>query len=275
MKTIKFLAVAAIAVFALSSCANNNKASRMVMPEVSKELKEYAPTNDKEIQAMAPTNATMDSVSYLFGVNFGMMFQGQGIFSDFSEINMKDFEKGLEAAFEYGQPKSQNPYEKDEEWAKQFKISPYDMNQIINAYIQARNATIANFNKKLGENFLAANAKKSGVKQTESGLQYILHAEGEGDKVQPEDKVLVNYKGTLLDGTEFDANEGIEFQANRVIAGWTEGLGLLGKGGKATLFIPSELAYGERAPRGSKIEPNSTLIFEVEVLDIIKPAVTE
>ena len=275
MKTIKFLAVAAIAVFALSSCANNNKASRMVMPEVSKELKEYAPTNDKEIQAMAPTNATMDSVSYLFGVNFGMMFQGQGIFSDFSEINMKDFENGLEAAFEYGQPKSQNPYEKDEEWAKQFKISPYDMNQIINAYIQARNATIANFNKKLGENFLAANAKKSGVKQTESGLQYILHAEGEGDKVQPEDKVLVNYKGTLLDGTEFDANEGIEFQANRVIAGWTEGLGLLGKGGKATLFIPSELAYGERAPRGSVIEPNSTLIFEVEVLDIIKPAVTE
>ena len=90
---------------------------------------------------------------------------------------------------------------------------------------------------------------------------------------ESEDRVVVNYKGTLIDGTEFDANDGIEFGASQVIPGWTEGLGLLGKGGKATLYIPSNLAYGERAPRGSKIEPNSALIFEVEVVDIIKPVV--
>jgi FKBP-type peptidyl-prolyl cis-trans isomerase len=84
--------------------------------------------------------------------------------------------------------------------------------------------------------------------------------------------VLVNYKGTLLDGTQFDANDSIQFAANRVIKGWTEGLGLLGKGGKATLYIPSKLGYGPRAPYGSPIEPNSILIFEVEVLDIVKSA---
>ena len=126
-------------------------------------------------------------------------------------------------------------------------------------------------NEMVGKKFLAENAKKAGVQVTESGLQYILHAEGEGDKVQPEDKVLVNYKGTLIDGTEFDANDSTEFVANQVIKGWTEGLGLLGKGGKATLYIPGELAYGKNAPRGSVIEPNSTLLFEVEVIDIIKP----
>ena len=78
----------------------------------------------------------------------------------------------------------------------------------------------------------------------------------------------MNYKGTFINGKEFDANESAEFIANRVIKGWTEGLGLLGKGGKATLYIPGDLAYGERGNRG--IEPNSTLIFEVEVLDIKK-----
>jgi FKBP-type peptidyl-prolyl cis-trans isomerase len=127
------------------------------------------------------------------------------------------------------------------------------------------------FNLKLGEKFLAKNKSNSNVKETESGLQYIIHAEGEGAKVMPEDRVLVNYKGTLLDGTEFDANDSTEFYANQVIKGWTEGLGLLGKGGKATLYIPGDLAYGERGA-GRDIEPNSTLIFEVEVLDIIRPA---
>jgi FKBP-type peptidyl-prolyl cis-trans isomerase len=123
----------------------------------------------------------------------------------------------------------------------------------------------------MGAKFLAENAKKEGVKVTESGLQYVLHAEGEGEKVMPQDRVVVNYKGTLIDGTEFDANDGIEFGVSQVIPGWTEGLGLLGKGGKATFYIPSNLAYGERPPRGSNILPNSTLIFEVEVLDIIRP----
>ena len=93
--------------------------------------------------------------------------------------------------------------------------------------------------------------------------------------VASEDRVVVNYKGTLLDGTEFDANDSTEFAVNRVISGWTEGLTYMNKGAKATLYIPGDLAYGANAPRGSVIEPNSTLVFEVEVLEVIKPAKPE
>ena len=197
------------------------------------------------------------------------MFKSNGFYDDFSDINLKELEKGIKEAMASGDPS--NPYGVDEEWAKKFDVSPYEMNKLFNEFLAARRAYKMAVNELVGQKFLAENAKKAGVQVTESGLQYVLHAEGEGDKVQPEDKVLVNYKGTLIDGTEFDANDSTEFVANQVIKGWTEGLGLLGKGGKATLYIPSELAYGKSAPRGSVIEPNSTLLFEVEVLEIIKP----
>jgi hypothetical protein len=118
------------------------------------------------------------------------------------------------------------------------------------------------------EAFLSANAKKAGVETTASGLQYKIEAPGAEYKVAPQDTVWVNYKGELLDGTVFDQNDSMQFVANRVIKGWTEGLGLLGEGGKATLYIPASLGYGERGTRG--IAPNSTLIFDVEVLKIGK-----
>ena len=119
-----------------------------------------------------------------------------------------------------------------------------------------------------GKAFLAKNALKEGVDTTASGLQYSLESPGADYKVAPQDTVWVNYKGTLIDGTVFDENENTMFVANRVIRGWTEGLGLLGEGGKATFYIPSELAYGERGTRG--IAPNSTLIFDVEVIKVGK-----
>ena len=255
---MKFFALAA-AVVAAVSCNQGSNYESLV-----KETKADAEMKKLEISA-----ATVDSVSYLLGVNYGLMFKGNGFFDDLSQVNMADFKKGLKAAMEAGEPSV--PYGIDEEWAKKFDVSPYDMNKVLNEYLAARRAYKMALNEMVGKKFLAENAKKAGVQVTESGLQYILHAEGEGDKVQPEDKVLVNYKGTLIDGTEFDANDSTEFVANQVIKGWTEGLGLLGKGGKATLYIPGELAYGKNAPRGSVIEPNSTLLFEVEVIDIIKP----
>lgn len=255
---MKFFALAA-AVVAAVSCNQGSSYESLV-----KETKADAEMKKLEISA-----ATVDSVSYLLGVNYGLMFKGNGFFDDLSQVNMADFKKGLKAAMEAGEPSV--PYGIDEEWAKKFDVSPYDMNKVLNEYLAARRAYKMALNEMVGKKFLAENAKKAGVQVTESGLQYILHAEGEGDKVQPEDKVLVNYKGTLIDGTEFDANDSTEFVANQVIKGWTEGLGLLGKGGKATLYIPGELAYGKNAPRGSVIEPNSTLLFEVEVIDIIKP----
>lgn len=122
-----------------------------------------------------------------------------------------------------------------------------------------------------GEKFLKENATKEGVKTTASGLQYKITKEGEGKSPKATDTVLVHYRGTLLDGKEFDSsfkrNEPIEFPLNGVIPGWTEGLQLLKEGGKATLFIPSRLAYGPRGA-GGVIGPDETLIFEVELLKV-------
>ena len=114
------------------------------------------------------------------------------------------------------------------------------------------------------------NAKKEGVTVTESGLQYEVLSEGDGEKPVATDVVKVHYKGTLLDGTEFDSsyarNEPTTFPLNRVIAGWTEGLQLMSVGSKYKFTIPSELAYGDRDL--GKIPANSTLVFEVELLEI-------
>ena len=121
-----------------------------------------------------------------------------------------------------------------------------------------------------GAAFLAANKSKDGVKTTESGLQYKVVTMGKGAKPAATDTVKVHYRGTLLDGTEFDSsysrNEPITFALNRVIPGWTEGVQLMPIGSKFTFYIPSELAYGETG--GGPIPPNSTLQFEVELLDI-------
>lgn len=122
--------------------------------------------------------------------------------------------------------------------------------------------------------FLAENGKKAGVTTTDSGLQYEVLTEGTGDKPKATDTVKVHYKGTLTDGTEFDSSysrgEPISFPLDRVIAGWTEGVQLMPVGSKYKFVIPAELAYGDR-DTGS-IPANSTLVFEVELLDIEKPA---
>lgn len=127
--------------------------------------------------------------------------------------------------------------------------------------------------KDAGEKFLADNAKREGVKATASGLQYEVLTEGTGAQPKTSDKVKVHYKGTLIDGTEFDSSyargQPVEFPLGNVIPGWTEGLQLMKVGGKAKLFIPSQLAYGERGA-GAKIGPNETLVFEVELLGVEK-----
>ncbi|MDA8100356.1 MAG: FKBP-type peptidyl-prolyl cis-trans isomerase [Nitrospiraceae bacterium] len=128
-------------------------------------------------------------------------------------------------------------------------------------------------NLKEGEAFLAANAKKEGVKTLPSGLQYEVIKEGTGKKPAATDTVTVHYKGTLINGMEFDSsykrNQPSTFPLNRVIPGWTEGVQLMKEGSKYRLFIPSHLAYGSRGA-GGLIGPNATLIFEVELLSIQK-----
>ena len=127
-------------------------------------------------------------------------------------------------------------------------------------------------NKAAGEKFLAENKAKEGVKTTESGLQYKVITEGKGEIPADTCKVKVNYKGTLIDGTEFDSsykrNEPATFRANQVIKGWTEALTMMPVGSKWELYIPQELAYGSR--ESGQIKPFSTLIFEVELLGIEK-----
>ena len=242
MKAIKFFAIAACAAALAVSC---NTAS-----------------NGVAVEAELPTAAETDSVSYLIGVNFGSFLKGNNFAENLGEINMAELKKGMQDFLEA----EGSPY--DEEFGKQFKIDPNEMSRILNGYISKKQSYKAAKNLAEGKAFLAKNALKENVDTTASGLQYTIEAEGAAEKIAPQDTVWVNYKGTLLDGTVFDEGENIEFVANRVIRGWTEGLSLLGEGGKATLYIPAELAYGERGNRG--IEPNSTLIFDVEVLKVGK-----
>jgi len=132
---------------------------------------------------------------------------------------------------------------------------------------------LAEKNRKEGEAFLAENKNKKEVVTTESGLQYVVLHEGDGPKPKATDRVKVHYRGTLIDGTEFDSSykrgTPATFSLKGVVAGWTEALQLMKVGSKYSLFIPSELAYGKRG-RGPKIGPNAVLIFELELLEIAK-----
>ena len=129
-------------------------------------------------------------------------------------------------------------------------------------------------NAEAGAAFLAENAKKPGVKTTESGLQYKVVTAGDGPRPSAEDTVKVHYKGTLLDGTSFDDSyergEPVTFPLSQVVPGWQEGIALMPVGSKYTLWIPSKLGYGERGTPGGPIGPNATLVFEVELLDIVE-----
>lgn len=143
---------------------------------------------------------------------------------------------------------------------------------------QAKMEAEGEANKKAGEEFLAANGKREGVTITDSGLQYEVITPAVGPKPAAADTVTVHYKGTLIDGTEFDSSiargQPATFPLNRVIKGWTEGVQLMSVGSKYRFYIPSDLAYGPRGA-GPKIGPNSTLVFEVELISIGEPKPAE
>jgi len=160
---------------------------------------------------------------------------------------------------------------------EELALTPDEAAAIRKAYVekrqaaqQAETAAAGGQNLAEGQKFLAENKGKEGVQVTESGLQYKVLTMGEGAKPAATDTVKVHYRGTLLDGTEFDSsyarNEPISFALNRVIPGWTEGVQLMPVGSKFMFYIAPELAYGEGG--GGPIPPNSTLIFEVELLEI-------
>ena len=202
-----------------------------------------------------------DKFSYALGVNFGENFRKQGL-----ELDPAVFAKAFAEAFSIGNATAMS--DQDMQAALTAKA------QEIRAKQAAERAEKGAAAQKEGEAFLAANKAKEGVVALPSGLQYKILKAGTGEKPTLEDTVVCNYKGTLINGTEFDASEKhggpASFPVKGVIAGWTEALQLMQVGSKWQLFVPSNLAYGPNGP--GDIGPNATLIFEVELVSIKKPA---
>ncbi len=205
-----------------------------------------------------------DSLSYSIGMSLASFYKQQGI----TNINTVLLDRAVNDIMKSGKP----------------LLTEQQMTACVNNYMQKKqaeknaadhqaNAGIIGINHKAGDAFLAENKTKPGVVTTASGLQYLVIKEGTGPKPVPTDKVKCHYHGTLLDGTVFDSSvdrgEPIEFPVTGVIQGWVEALQLMPVGSKWKLFLPSNLAYGDNAA-GPKITPGSTLIFEVELLDIVK-----
>jgi FKBP-type peptidyl-prolyl cis-trans isomerase len=208
-------------------------------------------------QGKAGLNTHMDSVSYAIGVDIGRNMKMQKL-----EINTEAVAAGMKAMLD-----GSNTLLTDEQCSSVMMA----FQQQMMAKRDEEQRASAETNKKAGDDFLAANKTKPGVQTTASGLQYKVIKMGSGPKPTRDKTVSVHYRGTLIDGTEFDSSikrgQPTEFGVGQVIRGWTEGLQLMPVGSKFEFYIPSELAYGENGA-GGQIGPNATLIFEVELLAI-------
>lgn len=197
--------------------------------------------------------STQDSLSYAIGLSVANFYKQQNI----TNINTSLVVKAINDVNKKGK----------------LMMDEQQANQCIVNYMQKAKAEKAAGAKKVGDEFLAANKTKPGVVTTASGLQYTVLKEGTGAKPGLTDKVKVHYHGTLIDGRVFDSSvdrgQPIELSVNGVIPGWTEALQLMPVGSKWKLFIPSNLAYGDQQA-GALIAPGSTLVFDVELLDIVK-----
>ena len=235
----KNLSIMAALVFSALACTTTKKTTTSAAP---------TPAIEKKL-----ISNELDSISYAMGINIAKNIKGQGLDS----VNTEAFAKGISDVM------NDDSLLLDVEQS-QTMLSDY-FQKLYNAKLEANAAA--------GKKFLEENKAKEGVKTTDSGLQYIVVKEGNGPKPKVSDRVKVHYHGTLIDGTVFDSSvdrgEPIAFAVNGVIPGWTEALQLMSVGSKYKLFIPSDIAYGERgAP--PVIGPNSTLIFDVELLEIEK-----
>lgn len=205
-------------------------------------------------KSSATVETEVDTVALSLGYSIGANLSQQ-----FADVNAELVAQGIVAAFEG----EENP----------LFASNEEADMAIRAYLKGASDRAAVTNIAEGEAFLAENAKKDGVQVTESGLQYEVMVQGDGEKPVAESTVKVHYHGTNLAGEVFDSSvdrgEPAQFPLNGVIKGWTEGVQLMNVGSKYKFYIPAALAYGERGA-GAKIGPNSTLIFEVELLEIIK-----
>lgn len=215
-------------------------------------------SSSQEAVANPDIETTDQKVSYGVG-----LIMGERMGNDLPDLQMEQFLQG----FRHG-----HAGDKD-----QNRMSPEEVQQAMMAYqaqmqeqAGAQQQELAQKNQEAGQQFLAENADREGVQTTESGLQYEIIEEGDGDTPTAEDRVRVHYTGELISGEVFDSSrergEPVTFGLDQVIPGWTEGLQLMPEGSRARLYIPAELAYG---PGGNqRIGPNETLVFDVELLEI-------
>lgn len=230
MKLKSLLMVTSLSVFAFTAC-----------------------NGQKKMDKNATLKTELDSVSYSLGISIGTNLKSQG----FDQLNFAAMLKAMEDVYGEGKP----------------AINEQDANAYIQSYFQRIMDKKSEAAKAEGVKFLEENGKKEGITTTASGLQYKVNTMGTGPKPALTDRVKVHYTGKLIDGTVFDSSvergEPAVFPLNGVIAGWTEALQLMPVGSKWTIYLPSEIAYGERGA-GQQIPPHSTLVFEVELLSIEK-----
>ena len=233
MKKISVLVATAIVAMGITSCGDSHKSASL--------------------------KTAADSVSYAIGISTGAGYKENLKTLPGDPANVDDLIAGFIQAIKGD--------------SSAMKMTPQAAQAYVQTYFMEASARDAKKTKEEGEKFLAENKSKKDVFTTESGLQYQVVTEGTGDKPTATDKVKVHYTGTLLDGTKFDSSvergEPMEFPGNGVIKGWTEALQLMPVGSKYIVWIPSDLAYGERGA-GQDIKPNSTLKFEIELLEIVK-----
>ena len=195
-----------------------------------------------------------DSASYMIGISVGYSLKMQ----DVPDVNAKLIAKGIMEVLN-----------------SDSAVSMQEANMFLNAYFTELREKKAMENLEKGKEFLAENKNKPGVIETASGLQYKVIQEGTGKSPTENDRVKCNYRGMLINGDEFSSSysEGVpaEFSLKGVIPGWSEGIQLMKEGGKYELYVPSDLAYGIRGG-GQKIGPNETLVFEIELLEVVPPA---
>ena len=222
------------------------------------EMPAEATSQPQEQSSAVTLNSQEDKLSYSFGQNIGNSIKQQQI-----ELNLDLLMKGIQDAVA----------------GKESLLTTEEMQNVLKEFQKERFAKLAEERKKLaetnlqeGEAFLTANQAKEGVITLPSGLQYKVITQGSGNTPKATDQVTTHYRGTLIDGTEFDSSykrgKPATFAVNQVIPGWTEALQLMKEGDKWQLFIPAKLGYGERGVPGGKIGPNATLIFDIELISV-------
>lgn len=218
----------------------------------------FALAQNKELET------SEDRLSYTIGMDIGQSLSGQDM-----PLDIDILMQGLRASY-LGE---ETLLTQEEALAEREQFIQQRQQQLAE-----QRGEEARINAEEGEAFLAANAEKEGVMVTDSGLQYRVITEGEGASPDAADRVTVHYRGKLINGVEFDSSyargEPATFGLNQVIPGWTEGVQLMKEGAKYEFFVPSELAYGEQG-RPGPIGPNSTLIFEVELLEVVPAAAAD